>query len=136
MARPIVLILHLFRLADMINFRKDYSPPPSSPPSRPYTRGRRVEAELHGGHQQQGDPARTTVGSAVEALGRGCAEGLRSSTGHGARARSRAHMKGLATAAHPRRVLGSAEASRGRQVEAETERVRESRGEDISSVLA
>ena len=27
MARPIVLIPHLFRLADMINFRKDYSPP-------------------------------------------------------------------------------------------------------------
>ena len=35
MARPIVLIPHLFRLADAINFRKDYSPP-SSPPSRPY----------------------------------------------------------------------------------------------------
>ena len=27
MARPIVLILHLLRLADAINFRKDYSPP-------------------------------------------------------------------------------------------------------------
>ena len=27
MARPIVLILPLFRLADAINFRKDYSPP-------------------------------------------------------------------------------------------------------------
>ena len=36
MARPIVLIPHLFRLADAIKFRKDYSPP-SSPPSRPYT---------------------------------------------------------------------------------------------------
>ena len=35
MARPIVFILHLYRLADAINFRKDYSPP-SSPPSRPY----------------------------------------------------------------------------------------------------
>ena len=28
MARPIVLIPHLYRLADAINFRKDYSPPP------------------------------------------------------------------------------------------------------------
>ena len=28
MARPIVLIPYLFRLADVINFRKDYSPPP------------------------------------------------------------------------------------------------------------
>ena len=37
MARPIVLIPHLFRLADAIYFRKDYSPP-SSPPSRPYNR--------------------------------------------------------------------------------------------------
>ena len=37
MARPIVLIPHLFRLADVINFRKDYSPP-SSPPSRPFNR--------------------------------------------------------------------------------------------------
>ena len=37
LARPIVLIPHLFWLADVINFRKDYSPP-SSPPSRPYTR--------------------------------------------------------------------------------------------------
>ena len=27
MARPIVLIPHLFRLADAINFRKNYSPP-------------------------------------------------------------------------------------------------------------
>ena len=36
MARPKVLIPHLFRLADAINFRKDYSPP-SSPPSRPFT---------------------------------------------------------------------------------------------------
>jgi hypothetical protein len=36
LARPIVLIPHLFRLADAINFRKDYSPP-SSPPSRPYS---------------------------------------------------------------------------------------------------
>ena len=27
MARPIVLILHLFRLVDAIYFRKDYSPP-------------------------------------------------------------------------------------------------------------
>ena len=27
MARPIVLIPHLFRLAGVINFRKDYSPP-------------------------------------------------------------------------------------------------------------
>ena len=26
LARPIVLILHLLRLADAINFRKDYSP--------------------------------------------------------------------------------------------------------------
>ena len=38
MARPIVLISHLFRLADVISFRKDYSLP-SSPPSRPYTVG-------------------------------------------------------------------------------------------------
>ena len=37
MARPIVLIPHLFRLAYVINFRKDYSPP-SSLPSRPTTR--------------------------------------------------------------------------------------------------
>jgi hypothetical protein len=37
LARPIVLIPHLFRFADAINFRKDYSPPPSSPPSRPFT---------------------------------------------------------------------------------------------------
>jgi hypothetical protein len=36
LARLIVLILHLFRLADVIIFRKDYSPP-SSPPSRPFT---------------------------------------------------------------------------------------------------
>jgi hypothetical protein len=35
LARPIVLIPHLFRLAGVINFRKDYSPP-SSPPSQPY----------------------------------------------------------------------------------------------------
>ena len=35
MARPIVLIPHLFRLAGAISFRKDYSPP-SSPPSRPF----------------------------------------------------------------------------------------------------
>jgi len=35
LARPIVLIPHLFRLAGAISFRKDYSPP-SSPPSRPY----------------------------------------------------------------------------------------------------
>ena len=35
MARPIVLIPYLFRLADAISFRKDYSPP-SSPPSRPF----------------------------------------------------------------------------------------------------
>ena len=35
MARPIVLIPHLFRLAGVIIFRKDYSPP-SSPPSRPF----------------------------------------------------------------------------------------------------
>jgi hypothetical protein len=27
LARPIVLIPHLFRFADAINFRKDYSPP-------------------------------------------------------------------------------------------------------------
>jgi hypothetical protein len=38
LARPIVLIPHLFRFADAINFRKDYSPP-SSPPSRPFTFG-------------------------------------------------------------------------------------------------
>ena len=37
MAKPIVLIPHLFRLASTINFRKDYSPP-SSPPSRLYAR--------------------------------------------------------------------------------------------------
>jgi hypothetical protein len=37
LARPIVLIPHLFRFADVIIFRKDYSPP-SSPPSRPFTR--------------------------------------------------------------------------------------------------
>jgi hypothetical protein len=37
LARPIVLIPHLFRFADVINFRKDYSPP-SSPPSRPFTK--------------------------------------------------------------------------------------------------
>ena len=35
MARPIVLIPYLYRLADAINFKKDYSPP-SSPPSRPF----------------------------------------------------------------------------------------------------
>jgi hypothetical protein len=35
LARPIVLIPHLFRLADMIIFRKNYLPP-SSLPSRPY----------------------------------------------------------------------------------------------------
>ena len=35
MARPIVLIPHLFWLADTIKFRKDYSPS-SSPPSLPY----------------------------------------------------------------------------------------------------
>ena len=29
MARPIVLISHLFRLADTIKFRNDYSPPSS-----------------------------------------------------------------------------------------------------------
>jgi hypothetical protein len=28
LARPIVLIPHLFRFTDAINFRKDYSPPP------------------------------------------------------------------------------------------------------------
>jgi len=28
LARPIVLIPHLFRLAGVVNFRKDYSPPP------------------------------------------------------------------------------------------------------------
>jgi hypothetical protein len=38
LARPIVLIPYLFRLADAINFRKDYSPS-ASLPSRPYTRG-------------------------------------------------------------------------------------------------
>ena len=27
LARPIVLILHLFRLVNVINFRNDYSPP-------------------------------------------------------------------------------------------------------------
>ena len=37
MARPIILISHLYRLADTISFRKDYSPP-SSPPSRPFQR--------------------------------------------------------------------------------------------------
>ena len=36
MARPIILIPHLFQLANAINFRKDYSSP-SSLPSRPYT---------------------------------------------------------------------------------------------------
>jgi hypothetical protein len=36
LARPIVLILHLFRLAGVVIFRKDYSPP-SSPSSRPFT---------------------------------------------------------------------------------------------------
>jgi hypothetical protein len=35
LARTIVLIPYLFRFADAINFRKDYSPP-SSPPSRPF----------------------------------------------------------------------------------------------------
>ena len=34
MARSIVLIPHLFRLANVIKFRKDYSPP--SPPSQPF----------------------------------------------------------------------------------------------------
>ena len=42
MARPILIIPHLFRLADAINFRKDYSPP-SSPPSRPFHLGQRRE---------------------------------------------------------------------------------------------
>jgi hypothetical protein len=37
LARLIVLIPHLFRFADTIIFRKDYSPP-SSPPSRPFNR--------------------------------------------------------------------------------------------------
>jgi hypothetical protein len=36
LARLIVLILYLFRLAGTINFRKDYSSP-SSLPSQPYT---------------------------------------------------------------------------------------------------
>jgi hypothetical protein len=36
LARPIVLISYLFRLAGAINSRKVYSPP-SSLPSRPYT---------------------------------------------------------------------------------------------------
>jgi hypothetical protein len=37
--RTIVLIPHLFQLAGVINFRKDYSPP-SSLPSRPYNYAR------------------------------------------------------------------------------------------------
>ena len=45
MARPIVLIPHLYRLADVINFRKDYSPP-SSPPSRPFIEAKSVSAGL------------------------------------------------------------------------------------------
>jgi hypothetical protein len=36
LARPIVLIPHLFQLADAINFRTDYSTP-SSLSSRPFT---------------------------------------------------------------------------------------------------
>ena len=51
MARPIVLIPHLYRLADAINFRKDYSPP-SSPPSRPYTCG--DSARTHGPATRRG----------------------------------------------------------------------------------
>ena len=47
MARPIVLIPHLFQLAGVINFRKDYSTP-SSPPSRPYNGGG------HGGGRECG----------------------------------------------------------------------------------
>ena len=37
MAKRIVSIPHKFRLTGAISFRKDYSPPPFSPPSRPYT---------------------------------------------------------------------------------------------------
>jgi len=44
LARPIVLIPHLFRLAGIIIFRKDYSPP-SSPPSRPFSGGLREIAD-------------------------------------------------------------------------------------------
>jgi len=48
LARPIVLIPHLFQLAGAISFRKDYSPP-SSPPSRPFKRRAVLEAEaMHG----------------------------------------------------------------------------------------
>ena len=45
MARLIVLIPHVFRLADVINFRKDYSPP-SSLPSRPYIRAAKQPVSL------------------------------------------------------------------------------------------
>ena len=48
MSRPIILIPHLFRLAGVIKFRKDYSPPPLvrhldptvevSGPKRPHSR--------------------------------------------------------------------------------------------------
>ena len=52
MARPIVLILHLLRLADVINFRKNYSPPsiPTSRPYRGWVAGGEVISEVAGSH--------------------------------------------------------------------------------------
>ena len=48
MAKRIVSIPHKFRLAGVINFRKDYSPPPSSPPSRPYSVATATPQNRHG----------------------------------------------------------------------------------------
>ena len=46
MARPIILIPHLYRLANVIVYRKDYLPP-TGPSSRPYSRRRAVAHEHH-----------------------------------------------------------------------------------------
>ena len=56
MARPIVLIPHLYRLVDAINFRKDYSPPSSSP-SRPYSVGTGGRRGGIGEGEGEGGPA-------------------------------------------------------------------------------
>ena len=52
MARPIVLIPHLLRLADVINFRKDYSPPlfRHLDPIGGWVAGGEVISEVAGGH--------------------------------------------------------------------------------------
>ena len=51
MARPIVLIPHLLRLADVINFRKDYSSPfiPTSQPYRGWVADGEVISEVASG---------------------------------------------------------------------------------------